>query len=316
LAAEDFLMLPSEIEIRSIPPLDGRQTALIDSHSLLNTLNVLEAELRALGATLAEDPQLLGMALGRCEQIRRELGDPLATLGHAARAEEFADDIGRALRRVLDQHPETRERSEVVVAGEAIAALLAIFHVRARELLVRSKDPEAWVSHDVERLTQGLRDVFAVAGRRSRGRYRVTFDPAEQGPGVYYIDLAVDSVDPGRIRLPIVVVDVIRDLLANARKYTEPGGAIFASLIEEPERIYFSVQDTGCGIPTDEIEAVVHAGRRGSNVAQRRTMGGGFGLTKAFLVARRFGGRLWISSKVGVGTRVRFELPRRAAMAA
>jgi signal transduction histidine kinase len=42
-------------------------------------------------------------------------------------------------------------------------------------------------------------------------------------------------------------------------------------------------------------------------------MGGGFGLTKAFLATKQFGGRFWLASTVAVGTRVRIQLPRPAA---
>jgi signal transduction histidine kinase len=38
-------------------------------------------------------------------------------------------------------------------------------------------------------------------------------------------------------------------------------------------------------------------------------MGGGFGLTKAFMVTKRFGGRFWIASELGRGTRIRIVIP-------
>lgn len=44
-------------------------------------------------------------------------------------------------------------------------------------------------------------------------------------------------------------------------------------------------------------------------MADVRTPGGGFGLTKAFVKTREFGGRFWIASAPGVGTRVRLSLP-------
>jgi hypothetical protein len=47
-----------------------------------------------------------------------------------------------------------------------------------------------------------------------------------------------------------------------------------------------------------------------------RTMGGGFGLTKAFLTTKQFGGRFWIASAVGVGTRIRIHVPRPVAAVA
>lgn len=41
-------------------------------------------------------------------------------------------------------------------------------------------------------------------------------------------------------------------------------------------------------------------------------MGGGFGLTKAFYITKQFGGRFFIASECGVGTRIRILLPRPA----
>jgi len=41
-----------------------------------------------------------------------------------------------------------------------------------------------------------------------------------------------------------------------------------------------------------------------------RTMGAGFGLTKAYYVTKQFGGRMWIASRLGVGTRITLIIPR------
>jgi signal transduction histidine kinase len=79
---------------------------------------------------------------------------------------------------------------------------------------------------------------------------------------------------------------------------------------ESETELRFMVEDTGRGIPPDEITNVVQFGQRASNVGDVRTMGGGFGLTKAVFVTKQFGGRFWISSEVGAGTRIRIVLPR------
>lgn len=81
-------------------------------------------------------------------------------------------------------------------------------------------------------------------------------------------------------------------------------------LYQTEQELRYVVEDTGCGIPPDEIEKVAHFGHRASNVSNIRTMGGGFGLTKAFLVTRRFGGRMFIRSGLQRGTRIRIVLPR------
>jgi hypothetical protein len=44
------------------------------------------------------------------------------------------------------------------------------------------------------------------------------------------------------------------------------------------------------GIDEEEISHIIEFGVRGSNVANRRTMGGGFGLTKAYFFTKQFDG--------------------------
>ena len=162
----------------------------------------------------------------------------------------------------------------------------------------------------IEELRTDFQRVFAAIEKNSRGRFRIIYNLGQQELSDYYIDLAIESTNGRTVSLPLVFKDVMRDLLANARKYTQPGGTISAGLYETAATLKFTIQDTGRGIPADELQTVMHYGRRGSNVGEVRTMGGGFGLTKAFLVTKQFGGHFWIRSELGVGTRIRIEIPR------
>jgi signal transduction histidine kinase len=74
------------------------------------------------------------------------------------------------------------------------------------------------------------------------------------------------------------------------------------------------VEDTGKGIPADEIEQVVNYGTRARNVQDQETKGGGFGLTKAWFVTKQFDGRLWIESEEKIGTTITLQLPSHAAI--
>jgi signal transduction histidine kinase len=112
-----------------------------------------------------------------------------------------------------------------------------------------------------------------------------------------------------RIRMPAVFQDVMRDLIANARKYTDPGGRILAGVYEDETELRFAVADTGRGIPEDEIPKLVQFGTRGSNVGDRPTRGGGFGLTKAYYITKKLGGRMWIESELHSGTEMRLAIP-------
>ena len=80
--------------------------------------------------------------------------------------------------------------------------------------------------------------------------------------------------------------------------------------MQKPDILRVVVRDSGMGIPADELDKVVQFGYRASNVKDKvRTMGGGFGLTKAYKVVKGLGGRMWIESELNKGTSVKFELP-------
>jgi signal transduction histidine kinase len=305
-----------EVEITEIPALSPGESSLLDMHSLLNVLNVLYGELSLLGLTLGNDPELLRPALAICERFKADLGNPAASLRQAQAMPETVAAIQRVVAGELDRQPARKEEPEV---RDSLANLLSVFKVldvRSREILARNRVPGEWVDLPIEDLRTDFREVFAAIEKNSRSRYRIIYNLARQEPADYFINFDIESATPSVVTMPLIFKDVMRDLMANARKYTPPGGTINAGLYETTEMLKFSVQDTGRGIPADELQTVVHYGKRGSNVGQVRTLGGGFGLTKAFLVTKQFGGRFWIRSEVGVGTRIRIEIPRPVAKAA
>lgn len=303
-----------EIEITEIPPLNPGETSQVDMHSVLNLLNVLHGELTLLGLHLADDPELLRTALARCRQFQNDLHDPAAALRQAEAHPEMQELINREVAQLLERHPDRRDDAEVQESRANIAAVLRVFEVRAQEILARARAPQAWPIASIDELQADFRQVFSTMEKHSRGRFRIMHNIAQQDVTDYYLDFKIESVAAPLIVLPLVFKDVMRDLLANARKYTRPGGSINAGLALTDTELRFSVQDSGCGIPAGEIQTVVHFGKRGSNVGEVRTMGGGFGLTKAFLVTKQFGGRFWIRSALGQGTRIRIVIPRPAGV--
>lgn len=303
-----------EIEITEIPPLSPGETSRVDMHSVLNLLNVLHGELTLLGLHLADDPELLHTALVRCREFQNDLNDPAAVLRQAAAHPAMQELINREITRLLGLHPGRQDDAEVQESQANIAAVLRVFEVRAQEILARAKAPQAWPIASIDELQADFQQVFSTMEKHSRGRFRILHNIARQDVTDYYLDFKIESVTEPQIMLPLVFKDVMRDLLANARKYTRPGGSINAGLALTETELRFIVQDSGCGIPADEIQTVVHYGKRGSNVGEVRTLGGGFGLTKAFLVTKQLGGRFWIRSALGQGTRIRIVIPRPAGV--
>ncbi len=104
---------------------------------------------------------------------------------------------------------------------------------------------------------------------------------------------------------------VIVNLLSNAVKYTRPGGSvkIETEVDESSELIRVSITDTGVGIPEDEIEHVFDKYYRvGANKKQAKGTGLGLNLVKQ-IIEKIHGGRVFVKSRVGIGSTFGFELP-------
>ena len=299
-----------EAEITTIPPLQPGELSLIEHHSFLNILNVLQGELIILGLHLSSNHELLSASFEMCNRAIASLSNPERTRQFAALVKVEEDIVFEEIAVALDNH---RERALDQQTRDSIENIQSVFHileVRASEILARTQSPQHWDEITIDELRTELYDVFAAFEKNSKGRFRILYNPAQQQANDYYVDFVAECSNHHSLSLPPAFRDVVRDLAANARKYTSPGGTINIGLYETTDELRCVVQDTGRGIPAEEIEQVVHYGRRGSNVHEVRTMGGGFGLTKAFLVTKRFGGRFWIKSELGVGTRITIAIPR------
>lgn len=298
-----------EIEIIHIPPLKPSERALVEMHSVLNFLNVLRMELALLGISLADDPDYL--------QESHALIDRLGSMiGRSARSPKFANSIDDQINTIrteiegkLTLHQDRRDDPEVRRSLLSLHSTFSALRAHAGSLIARAKNSDVWGEATPDELQRELREVLTAMQHSSHGRYGFVYDPARQRRTDYYVDFRFKADRGQNIYLPLVLKDVMRDLMANARKYTAPGGRITVLLEAERETLRLVVSDTGRGIPSEELAAVVSYGHRGSNVADVRTSAGGFGLTKAFLVTKQFGGRFWIASELGCGTTVRIEIP-------
>lgn len=302
-----------ELEITEIPPLSPGEQSLLDMHSVVNVLNVLRCELTVLGLIAADNEDYFNEGVGVCETLLASLHDPAAALQSAAQVEDFERTVFAELEAKLAAPPNKPEPKEVDEALANLRTVFTILQVRAQEILARAATPDRWEPFDLGKLRSNFLEVFAAIEKNSKGRYRILYNAACKETQDYYVDFKLETADgTSTLWMPPIFQDTMRDLIANARKYTTPGGAITAAVYESATELRFVVSDTGRGIPEAELGQVVQFGKRASNVGDVRTMGGGFGLTKAFLVAKRFGGRFWIASELGHGTRIRITIPRPA----
>ena len=108
------------------------------------------------------------------------------------------------------------------------------------------------------------------------------------------------------------VEQIVLNLLANAIKFTLPGGLISLECCGADERIHVHVRDTGIGIPSDKLEAIFEP------FVQIRSRGGemggtGLGLPISRRLATAMGGELNATSVAGQGSTFTLTLPLQKA---
>lgn len=99
---------------------------------------------------------------------------------------------------------------------------------------------------------------------------------------------------------------VLRNLVANALKFSHPGGAIRVLAHRDQDRVILSVTDTGIGIPAEILPTLFEAAKVTSRTGTDGEAGTGLGLALCKDLCASVGGDIWIDSTVGEGTTVSF----------
>jgi two-component system sensor histidine kinase RpfC len=113
--------------------------------------------------------------------------------------------------------------------------------------------------------------------------------------------------DSGHLR------QILVNLLSNAIKFTEHGKVALdirlQSASADTVQLYFSVRDTGIGIPEAQLGRIFDAFEQVDSGRGRRFGGTGLGTTIAKVLTELLGGRIGVESRFGAGSNFWFELP-------
>jgi len=113
------------------------------------------------------------------------------------------------------------------------------------------------------------------------------------------LDLRIEESIPDGIIAPadpILLDQILQNLISNAAKYNEAGGTITFSLIRRPGWIELKVSNTGPGIPEDQRHRLFQRFHRGDPSRHRDTGGTGLGLSLSREIARAHGGDLTLAT--------------------
>jgi PAS domain S-box-containing protein len=165
---------------------------------------------------------------------------------------------------------------------------------------------------DLAKIDAGKLDLVEDKGIEVRALAEACIALVRERAAAGMLDLSIEI----EAAMPLLVADstrlkqILLNLLGNAVKFTEPGGAVVLSVrCTVDGGIEFEVRDTGLGMTSAEIEIALEPfGQVDAGTARRRE-GTGLGLPLAQRLAELHGGSLRIASERGRGTRMIVELP-------
>ena len=232
-----------------------------------------------------------GMAadLRRAEDGRREL---LADIAH---------ELGTPLA-VLQANLEGMLDGVVEVTPARLASLHNQTNLLTR--LVHDLRDLALLREGALRLDRLPTDLAQLAGEVVE-----TFQAAAAEKGVT-LALAGEPVGVAADRERLA--QVFHNLLSNALRHTERGGAVRVTVRAAAADGLVEVADTGGGIPADDVDRVFDRFHRVDRSRSRSTGGAGLGLAIVKQIVETHGGRVWVRSQEGQGSTFGFTVPSQA----
>ncbi len=101
---------------------------------------------------------------------------------------------------------------------------------------------------------------------------------------------------------------ILSNLLSNSFKFTQPGGKITVSLIEDLEYLILAVEDTGCGIPEHEQQLIFNRFHKVNS--KKNDIGMGIGLSITQRLVELHHGKIELKSKAGEGSSFSIYFPQ------
>ncbi len=257
----------------------------------------LEVHVILLHPTPKETPQVLMVMHDETERVRidRIRKDFVANVSHELKTPLAGLSLlASTLQRAVDEDPEgardfaRRLRGEIHRLTDLVDDLLALSELDEGPSLGKPERTPV----DAAAIA---REVTSSFGARALERE---------------IALEVDAPSPAVVLGdPLSLATMVRNLVDNALRYTEPGGHVSVTVAADDRHVSLKVADDGIGIPRDDRERIFERFYRVDRARSRETGGTGLGLSIVKNVAQSHGGSVGVTSAVGVGSTFTVELP-------
>jgi len=228
------------------------------------------------------------------------------------RLREFVADVSHELRTPIAA---LRMYTELLRDGKVDEATRAEFLERSAQQIGRLE----WLSTNLLDLSRIDAGIFPLDMREGDLRDPVQATVQALSEVAVTRGVSLDSevpAEPVGLRFDRErIIQLLTNLVGNGLKFTPRGGAVSVRVSETPEAVSIVVDDTGPGIPPDELPHVFERFYRGTNTGEERASGSGLGLAIVRSIVEMHGGEIEVASVVGQGTEFRIRLPRSPSVA-
>jgi two-component system sensor histidine kinase VicK len=140
-------------------------------------------------------------------------------------------------------------------------------------------------------------DAVAAAERRAKEKAVIL---------THQIDTGIDEI----FGEPVLVEEIVTNVLINAVKYTPEGGRVELNVKDDKNGVLIEVKDNGIGIPGTDLDKIFEEFYRAENARKIEKDGTGLGLSIAKEVVERHNGRIWAVNNPDAGCTFSIWLPK------
>ncbi len=303
-------------------------TTLLSLYLARTIVKPLQRLARAVRAVKQDQARATGLGGAAALLANRQIpdltrrGDELGELSHALREmtaalaqrlgaiENFAADVAHEIKNPLTSLRSAVETAERIKDPQRLATLMGV------------------IRDDVDRMDRLITDI-ASASRLDAELSRTETAPVAVGQMLALLVNIYSSDEKGApVRLVADVPDafvvqgvesrlmqVLRNLVENARSFTPPGGSVRLGAQTDGSAVTLTVEDDGPGIPENKLEAIFDRFYSERPAQEKFGQHSGLGLSIAQQIVHAHGGRIWAENRKDaagkiIGARFNVLLPR------